>query len=178
MGLSLALALPGMPPPAGAAPVEAEAAGRTQFLRAPWQLKLRTYASTVFDRGAEYYVTVVMPEEAGAGLGALEIRQIAGADWRFSFDVPRTRAFLGQPRREGRPLPVQAHFDEASRLFRVVFPTPPAPGQTVTVALRPWSNPSSADVYLFAVVAYPAGPDPVAQQVGIARMSIYDRVDF
>ncbi|EAQ73777.1 MULTISPECIES: DUF2808 domain-containing protein [unclassified Synechococcus] len=166
--------LPLVPAAAGAT----ELGEQTSFLRAPWKLRWRTYYSTVFDRGGEYYVTIEMPEEAGAGLGALEIRQISGADWRFSFDDSRTRAFLGQPRREGPPVPVQASFNDASRLFRISFPTPPTPGQIVTVALRPWSNPSSADVYQFSVVAFPAGPNPVAQQVGIARMSIYELVDF
>ncbi|MGB5239295.1 MAG: DUF2808 domain-containing protein [Prochlorococcaceae cyanobacterium] len=165
---------PLLPAPAAAV----ELGEQTFFLRAPWKLRWRTYNSTVFDRGGEYYVTIEMPEGAGAGLGALEIRQISGADWRFSFDDSRTRAFLGQPRREGPPVPVQANFDDATRLFRITFPSPPAPGQTVTVALRPWSNPASADVYQFAVVAFPAGPNPVAQQVGIARMSIYELVDF
>ncbi|MBC1262109.1 DUF2808 domain-containing protein [Synechococcus sp. BSF8S] len=167
-------AMPLVPSPLGATELD----GQTYFLRAPWKLRWRTYSSNVFERGGEYYVTIEMPEEAGAGLGALEIRQISGADWRFSFDDSRTRAFLGQPRREGPSLPVQASFDDAARLFRISFPEPPTPGQTVTVALKPWHNPSTADVYQFAVVAYPAGPDPVGQQVGIARMSIYQRVDY
>ncbi len=176
IGLSLMVTGMGLEAPAAAR--GDDLAGQTQFLRAPWKLRWRTYYSTVFDRGGEYYVTIEMPEEAGAGLGALEIRQISGADWRFSFDDSRTRAFLGQPRREGPPVPVQASFNDTSRLFRITFLSPPAPGKAVTVALRPWSNPSSADVYQFSVVAFPAGPNPVAQQVGIARMSIYELVDF
>ncbi|MDM7937366.1 MAG: DUF2808 domain-containing protein [Cyanobium sp. CZS 48M] len=175
---AVALALWAPLPLAPAAAGAAELGEQTFFLRAPWKLRWRTYYSTVFERGGEYYVTIEMPEEAGAALGALEIRQISGSDWRFSFDDSRTRAFLGQPRREGPPVPVQASFNDSSRLFRITFPSPPTPGQTVTVALRPWSNPSSADVYQFSVVAFPAGPNPVAQQVGIARMSIYMPVDF
>lgn len=175
---AVALALWAPLPLAPAAAAATELGEQTFFLRAPWKLNWRTYYSTVFERGGEYYVTIEMPEEAGAALGALEIRQISGSDWRFSFDDSRTRAFLGQPRREGPPVPVQASFNDSSRLFRITFPSPPTPGQTVTVALRPWSNPSSADVYQFSVVAFPAGPNPVAQQVGIARMSIYMPVDF
>ena len=50
--------------PAPAAAVEL--GEQTFFLRAPWKLRWRTYNSTVFDRGGEYYVTIEMPEEAGA----------------------------------------------------------------------------------------------------------------
>ncbi|MCX5931323.1 MAG: hypothetical protein NTW83_05725, partial [Cyanobacteria bacterium] len=84
--IGLSLMVTGMSLAAPAAARGDDLAGQTQFLRAPWKLHWRTYSSTVFDRGGEYYVTIEMPEEAGAGLGALEIRQISGADWRFSFD--------------------------------------------------------------------------------------------
>lgn len=53
------------------------------------------------------------------------------------------------------------------------FPEPLPPGSTVTVVLRPWANPGVSDTYLFQVVAWPAGPRPVASPVGVATLRIY-----
>jgi hypothetical protein len=72
-------------------------------------------------------------------------------------------------------VPVQAGFDERARRFSLTFPEPVAPGRTLTVVLKPWRNPGSADTYLFQVIAYPAGPSPVASPVGVATLRIYDR---
>ncbi len=174
----LALAMPGLILPVQAPAGALELRGRTYFEKAPWRITFRNYYSTVFQSGGEYYFTIEMPESAGAGLGALEIRQTAGVDWQFSFDVSRTRAFLGQPRREGPALPIEADFDDERRQFRIRFSTPPGPGQTVTVALRPYRNPAAADLYQFAVTAEPAGADPVPQAVGFARMPIYNSLDY
>ena len=108
------------------------------------------------------------------GLAGLELQQTRGVDRTFSFDERRTRAFLGEPRREGPAIPVEGQFDDATRVFRVRFPQPPQPGQTITLALRPWRNPFQSDTYLFAVTAIPAGPNPVPAPLGFARMPIYE----
>lgn len=179
--MALAALATGLPPlslpfPEPAAATELR--GQTYFRTPPWKVVFRTYYSTVFERGAEYYFTIALSSEAGAGLGALEIQQTSGVDWQFGFDVSRTRAFLGEPRREGAAVPVQASFDAESRRFRILFPQPPTPGQTVTVALRPIQNPAAADIYLFAVTAFPAGPEPVGHPVGFARMAIYPAFEW
>jgi hypothetical protein len=167
LGLTTALGLP----PISARALELR--GQTFFKSPPWKLVFRNYYSNVFESGGEYYFTIEMPEQADAGLGALLIQQTAGVDWSFYFDVGRTRAFFGVPRREKAPVTVQASFDPQQRLFRITFPDPPPPGQTVTVALRPFYNPSTPGIYLFAVTAFPAGPEPVGNPVGVARMPIY-----
>ncbi len=177
-GLLLPLVAALLLPFAAPAAVAVELRGQTYFLTPPWKVVFRSYYTTVFERGAEYYFTLELSSQAGAGLGALEIQQTSGVDWRFDFDVTRSRAFLGEPRREGAAVPVQVRFDADSRRFRIDFPQPPAPGQTVTVALRPFQNPSAAGVYLFAVTAFPAGPEPVAYPVGTARMSIYPAFEW
>ena len=157
------------PPPSQAL----ELRGMTVFQTPPWKLTFRNYYTTVMDNGAEYYFTIEMPEQAGADLGQVEIQQTSGVDWTFPFNVERTRAFLGEPRREGANLPIETRFDQQRRLFRIRFLQPPGPGQTLTVALKPYNNPAQSGISLFAVRAYPAGPDPVGQQVGFARLSIY-----
>ncbi|MCP9885901.1 DUF2808 domain-containing protein [Synechococcus sp. ATX 2A4] len=172
LALVLAPSLPvaDLEPPAAALEIR----GSTYFRKGPFQLNMITYSSNVSQPWPEYYVTIPMPEQAGANLGALEIQQIGGADWQFGFDASRTRAFIGKPRREGRQVPVEASFDQQRRQFLIRFPQPPVPGETVTVALRPIRNPIQADTYLFTVRAFPDGPQPVATPVGVGRVRIYD----
>jgi hypothetical protein len=171
LALLLAAALPPAPLERQAAAVEIR--GSTYFVKAPFQLSLITYSSNISQPWPEYYLTIPMPEEAGAALGALEVRQIGGADWQFDFDASRTRAFIGKPRREGRPVPVEASFDQARRQFLIRFPQPPVAGETLTVVLRPVRNPIVADTYLYTVRAFPVGPKPVASPVGVGRVRIY-----
>ncbi len=168
-----ALALGGLlggPAPAAAV----ELGGQTWFASPPWRVIFRNYTSTVGDAGGEYYFTVALPAAAGVGLAGLRIQQTRGVDTHFGFDVGRSRAFLGQPRREGPAVAVAVSFDDATRLVEARFPRPIEPGQTVTLALRPWRNPFQSDTYLFAVAAIPAGPNPVPASLGVATMPIYE----
>jgi Protein of unknown function (DUF2808) len=148
--------------------------GQTWFSRPPWKVEFRNYYWYVMQSGGEYYFTVTLPEEAGVGLGGLLWQQTRGVDRQFPLTAERTRAFLGLPRREGAAIPVEASFDNISRRYSIRFPQPPQPGQTVTVAVRPWTNPSQADTYMFAVQALPAGPNPVPASLGFATMPIYN----
>jgi hypothetical protein len=147
--------------------------GTTVFQRAPWKVDLRSYHTNVFERWAEYYFSFTLPQDAGASLGGLTIQQTRGADWQFPFSVQKTRAFLGEPRREGTPIAVEARFDADLRRFTLHFPQPIPPGSRFTVVLVPWQNPSQADTYLFQVEALPAGINPVASPVGTATLRIY-----
>ncbi|MCP9835210.1 MULTISPECIES: DUF2808 domain-containing protein [unclassified Cyanobium] len=155
-----------------------ELGGRTQFVRAPWKVVLTSYTTNVGQSPAEYFFTLSLDGQAGASLGGLTIQQTRGADWQFPFAVERTRAFLGVPRREGRPIPVRASFEPASRLFTLSFPEPVPPGATVTVSLRPWFNPIQADTYLFQVTAIPFGPNPLPSPVGVGTLRIYQPKDW
>ena len=149
--------------------------GSTVFVRAPWKAELITYESNAGAAPVSYYLTLRLDPEAGASLGRISVRQTRGADWQFPFSPQLTRAFLGRPRREGKAIPVQASFDGRERLINVTFSEPVPPGETVTVVLRPWTNPQQPDTYLFQVVVWPAGPNPVASPVGTATLRIYER---
>jgi hypothetical protein len=151
-----------------------ELQGRTFFTRPPWKVDLVSYYTTVWQPWAQYYFTVELPADAGAALGGLTIQQTRGVDRNFMFNLERTRAFLGRPRREGAPVPVQASFDSAARQFTIRFPEPIAPGGTVTVALKPWNNPAQSDTYMFQVTAYPAGDNPSPAPLGFGTLRIYD----
>jgi len=152
--------------------------GSTVFVRAPWKAELISYEKTAGASPVSYYLTLSLDPQAGASLGRVSMQQTRGADWQFPFSPELTRAFLGRPRREGRGIPVQATFDEDQRIIAVTFPEPVPPGETVTVELRPWTNPQAADTYLFQVMVWPAGPNPVPSPVGTATLRIYERYQF
>jgi hypothetical protein len=181
LGISLALAalvLAGCPPLNGPAARALELRGSSYFTRPPWKADLRTYYSNVGEGGVEHYLTIDLSPQAGASLARLSLRQIRGADGGFLARMDRARAFVGRPRREGTPVPVQVRFDADGGLLLLDFPQPVPPGTTVTVALRAWRNPWVSDTYLFQVLAWPAGPDPVASPVGVGTLRIYDPVPW
>lgn len=151
--------------------------GQSYFTQPPWRVEFTNYDWLVDAGGPEYYFTVALAENAGAHLGGLVITQTSGSDQTFWIDPKQTSAFFGRPRQEGEAIPVQAKFHEQKRIMRVEFPDPPPPGSTLTVVLRPPNNPSLNDLYLFAVEALPAGPNPSAAPLGFARMEILDGWD-
>lgn len=172
LGMAVPTAMPVLPSQA------LEINGSTLFVRAPWKAELISYDTNAGSPQVSYYLTLRLDPEAGASLGRLSFQQTRGADWSFPFSAQQTRAFLGRPRREGAAVPVQASFDARERRITVEFPEPIPPGETVTVVLRPWSNPQTADTYLFQVVVWPAGPNPVASPVGPVTLRIYERYLF
>ncbi|WP_186699258.1 DUF2808 domain-containing protein [Cyanobium sp. NS01] len=156
------------------APLRAlELRGSTYFTRPPWKVDLVSYYTTVSQPAAEYYFSVELAADAGASLGGLTVRQTRGVDTHFPFSPERTRAFVGRPRREGAAIAVEASFDPGKREVQVTFPEPVAPGQTITVMLKPWANPSMSDTYMFQVQAIPAGPQPTPSSLGFATLRIY-----
>jgi hypothetical protein len=157
----------------GSAASAVELSGSTFFVKAPWQVGLISYSTTVGQPLPEYYFTLELDPGAGASLAGFTFQQIRGADRQFPFALERTRAFLGRPRREGSPVPVKARFNDDTRTMTLDFPEPIPPGNTVTVSVVPWTNPMQSDTYLFQVEAYPAGPNPVASPVGIGTLRIY-----
>lgn len=158
---------------AGSAARALEIGGSTVFVKPPWQVDLVSYYTNVGQALPEYYFTLELDPEAGASLAGFTFQQIRGADRQFPFLLERTRAFMGRPRREGRPLPVRARFNDDTRTMTLEFPEPVPPGSTVTVAVVPWTNPMQSDTYLFQVMAFPAGPDPQGSPVGVATLRIY-----
>ena len=155
-----------------------ELRGSTFFTRPPWKAELRSFNTNVGEGNVEHYLTIELSPEAGAPLGRLDLQQIRGADTTFLGRLDRVRAFTGRPRREGAAVPVQLRFDPQAGQMQLTFPEPVPPGTTVTVALRTWRNPSVGDTYLFQVVAWPAGANPVASPVGVGTLRIYSPVEW
>ena len=97
---ALLLAAPALSP--AVIPARAvELQGQTWFAKPPWKVVFRNYYWYVMQAGGEYYFTLTLPEQAGVGLGGLLIQQTRGVDRQFPLMPERSRAFLGQPRREG-----------------------------------------------------------------------------
>lgn len=161
-------------PPAQPLPQE----HRSFFVQPPWRVQFRSYDWYVADASPSYYFTVTMPEQAGAPLAGLVIQQIRGVDRHFRLAPSRARAFLGQPRREGQAVAVQASMDQDQRRFTATFEQPVQPGQTVTLVLRPWRNPEQSDTYVFSVKAVPLGDAPVPAPLGVATMAIFEASSF
>ncbi len=174
----LLLGLAGPLSPTSPPAMAMELHGSTVFVRAPWKAELISYDTVAGSAPVSYYLTLSLDPQAGASLGRVSVQQTRGADWNFPFSPQLTRAFLGRPRREGKAIPVQATFDALERRVNVVFPEPVPPGETITVVLRPWTNPQAPDTYLFQVVVWPAGPNPIASPVGTATLRIYERYLF
>jgi hypothetical protein len=179
LGLAVLLAGAGLVSPLAQPAARAlELNDSTYFRKPPWKVDLVSYYTNVWDAFAEYYFTVELDPEAGASLGGLAIQQTRGADRQFPFSVERTHAFLGRPRGRGAKVPVSASFDQKIRRFTISFPEPVPPGSTVTVALRPWYNPSQSDTYMFQVTAFPAGPNPSPTPLGFGTLRIYGINDW
>ncbi|MFM7549375.1 MAG: DUF2808 domain-containing protein [Cyanobacteriota bacterium] len=169
------LLLPELAPPAARA---LELNDSNYFRKPPWKVDLISYYTNVWDAHAEYYFTVELVPDAGASLGGLTIQQTRGVDRQFPFSVERTHAFLGRPRGRGAKVPVSASFDQNLRRFTISFPEPVPPGSTVTVAIKPWYNPSQSDTYMFQVTAFPAGPNPSPTPLGFGTLRIYGYSDW
>lgn len=150
----------------------------TVFLRPPWKAELRSFNTNAGEGNVELYLTVALSPEAGAPLGQLDLQQIRGVDTGFLRRLERARAFTGRPRREEGARPVTLRFDPSAGQLQLTFPEPVPPSTTVTVALRAWRNPLVGDTYLFQVVAWPAGENPVPSPVGVATLRIYSPVEW
>lgn len=144
--------------------------GRTSF-GVPFSLgDARTTQASVRFRGATYYFTFELPKTATQPLYKLAIRQQGGA--LVEFDSVRTKAYLNRKPKDSCKL-TEVKVDRNSQEVSLVFDPPIQPGQTVTVGVGPYENPSVAGVYQFGVTAYPPGGQPETQFVGYGPLRFY-----
>jgi hypothetical protein len=133
-------------------------------------------------RGATYYFTLEIPEDAGEPLQRLTITQNNGntVRQRMRFQLDRSLAFVGIRRDRGENLPLETTFDDESQTLTLTFNPPVPPGTPVTVGIRPQHNPLSEGVYLLGITAYPPGDQVHGQFLGYGRLHFYrqDRLLF
>jgi Protein of unknown function (DUF2808) len=154
--------------------------GTVYFVQPPKLVEATTtYKETNF-WGGTYYFTINLPENAGESLQKVTIAQREGTE-NIRYHLDRTRAFVatgdaygGLRLRKGVQLTLGAvTSDRKTRTITVNFDPPATPGQTITIALRPVSNPSFSGVYLLGVTAFPVGEKSHGQFLGFARFQFY-----
>ncbi len=151
--------------------------GRVYFDQPPSLLDSATTRNRTNTSGGTYYFTVSLPDNAGEPLQQVAIaqRNPEGFARRVNFNLNRTFAFTGTRRDRGNPLPIgSTTWDETDSQVIVTFEPPVAPGQTVTIGLRPHRNPQLSGVYLFGITAFPEGELAHGQFLGFGRFHFYE----
>jgi hypothetical protein len=151
--------------------------GTVYFVQPPRLLKATTTQSATYAWSATYYFTLELPEKAGEPLQRITIAQREGVDV-LRYDLKDSRAFLGRPTGKRQAIALgEVTADRKTRSVSVTFNPPLAPGQTVTVGLRPVRNPNIGGVYLFGMTAFPAGEKTHGQFLGFGRLQFYEAFD-
>ncbi|MHC5933614.1 DUF2808 domain-containing protein [Nostoc sp.] len=154
--------------------------GTVYFVEPPKLVKATTTYKDVNIFGGTYYFTINVPENAGESLQKVTIAQREGVE-NIDYNLNDTRAFVGTSdaygglrRSKETQLPLgQVTNERETRTVSVNFDPPVTPGQTITIALRPVSNPSFSGVYLLGVTAFPVGEKSHGQFLGFGRFQFY-----
>ncbi|MGK7876976.1 MAG: DUF2808 domain-containing protein [Xenococcaceae cyanobacterium] len=143
--------------------------GRTVFNRSPRLIRSATSFRSPAVR-ANYYFTIMLPEDAGEPLKAITIVQQTNLE-QIRFYPSRSRAFLGDSLDDELSIPLAPVSSEPSEEngVKVVFEEPVEPGNTVTVAIRA-HNPRYGGVYQFGVTAFPVGENSQGLYLGSGRI--------
>ncbi|MEH1785656.1 MAG: DUF2808 domain-containing protein [Nostoc sp.] len=154
--------------------------GLVYFVQPPKLVKATTTYNDVNVLSATYYFTINVPENAGESLQKVTIAQKEGSE-NIRYNLDDTRAFVGtrdacgrlRLRKETQLKLGPVTNDRDTRTVSVNFDPPVTPGQTITIALRPVSNPSFSGVYLLGVTAFPVGEKSHGQFLGFGRFQFY-----
>jgi len=135
------------------------------------------YSGTTYDNVAvpspTYYFTIDVPNDAGEPLEKVTINQHEGVD-KIDFDLRKTSAFVGTRSHEQQKLSIKdITRDEKTHTITLSFDPPVSSSGSITVALKPFENPSSSGVYLFGVTAFPLGEKSHGQFLGYGRLQFY-----
>lgn len=147
--------------------------GTVYFAHPPRLVETATTFNDVRVWGATYYFTVSLPEDAGEPLQRITINQREGVDY-IHYDFQNSFAFEGTRSRKHQRLQLKdATSDQKTRTVSLTFDPPVSPGKTITIALKPWQNPSFEGIYLFGVTAFPTGEKSHGQFLGFGRLHFY-----
>jgi Protein of unknown function (DUF2808) len=145
--------------------------GTVQFAGVPRLGKVSTTDNQTWAWSATYLFTLHIPEDASEPLGRVSLKQEEGVD-AVEFNLKRTYAYLKGDRRQTTT--VEAIKTNPDTLD-LTFDPPIAPGTTVTIGLRPYTNPRTGGVYLFGVTTTPVGEKVRGQFIGYGRLQFYER---
>ncbi|MEO0373888.1 MAG: DUF2808 domain-containing protein [Cyanobacteria bacterium P01_A01_bin.17] len=143
--------------------------GTISFAKVPQLLKASTPHIGAAFRGADYYFTFRIPEDAGEPLQQLTFAQRKGVE-QVDFLLGPTRAYPSRRRKQSIAL---AATTNAQQQTSVRFDEPILPGETITISLKAKRNPNLGGVYLFGVTAFPAGEKVQGQFLGYGRLHFF-----
>jgi hypothetical protein len=145
--------------------------GTVQFAGVPRLGKVSTTDNQAYAWSATYFFTLQVPADASEPLGRVMFQQTEGVD-TVEFNLKRTYSYLNGDRTQRTTVEtVQVKPDTLELTFNPPIP----PNATVTIGLRPYTNPRTGGVYLFGVTTAPAGEKVRSQFVGSGRLQFYDR---
>ncbi|MEO1509288.1 MAG: DUF2808 domain-containing protein [Cyanobacteria bacterium J06633_23] len=149
--------------------------GTTAFVRPPQFLSAFTTNDSVMRRNATYFFTLELPADADAPLQSVVIAPQNLTRYLQPYRLEKTVAFSGTPGDSENALGVgSVSIDEDTKAITVDFEPPVAPGQLVTVGLRPQRNPRLDGTYVFRVIAVPEGDQPQTHIAGHGRLNFID----
>jgi hypothetical protein len=150
--------------------------GKTIFEKSPQLIEVATSSRKKNNPLATYHFIIEIPADAGEPLKAIEIEQRGNSRQDIIFKPKQSRAFLGNIHTDGneQALSLESIRDQeySQRKITVVFEEPIPPGNTVTVEIKPKSNPRLRGAYLFGVTAYPPGEDSQGLYLGSRQINI------
>jgi Protein of unknown function (DUF2808) len=143
---------------------------QSSFTHAPRLIRSASSSSSP-ETSATYQFTLKVPEDAGAPLKAVNIKQQHNSV-KTRFDASQTRASQGErfAKRSAIPLTSIGGAESAEGDVTVVFDQPVQPGSTVTISLKAVENPAVDGTYLFGVTAYPVGDKTRGISLGYGRL--------
>jgi hypothetical protein len=166
--------LPHLKLPAIASNISLDNQPQSYWNKAPRLIDNATTYNNTRVKNATYYFTVTIPPDAGAPLQQLTFQQTQWADFWTSYDIEKSQAFEGTRRNRGTKIPLELiSLDEKNETITVVFSSPIAPGNTITIGLKPHQTPNYEGVYLFQITAFPPGGASRSLNLGIARLHFY-----
>jgi hypothetical protein len=127
-------------------------------------------------RQARYYFDLELPNDVGESLQKIVIQQRSGGD-EVKFEPEETEVYLGNHRDRAERVQAIATIDEDTGKITVRLEQPIPPGSSVTVGLKPESNPDYGGVYLFGVTAYPTGEKARSMYLGAGRLHFENNYD-
>lgn len=142
---------------------------KVTFDRPPQLVSTSTTNRDARSLGATYFFTIDIPQDAAQPLQKVEFILKQGVQYP-RFKATSVKAFEGTKRNKGEKLPINIVVsDPSNRTLTVTFDQPVAPGQIITMAVRPVRNPS-VGTYMFEVRGTPAGSTAESQYLGIGRL--------
>ena len=140
----------------------------------PSMVNVGTLNSSVNWPSPLYYFTFNLPKNSVESLGKITIQQQVNVE-TIQFTLSQTQVFKGTQNNQGPKLTAKVAQDPKTKTIEIAFDPPVPPNTTFTVGLQAVQNPSTSGVYLFTLQAFPAGKNPTAFPLSVARLQFYEQ---